>query len=508
MATAARLVPWLILGYVGLLFITRMALSPRFLEIDEAQFFGAVDFRLVYDNSHPPLFNWWLRALLELTDWRWALACALAKFSLLGAFYALSWDLARRLGGGDGESRSAALRAGLLAVCAAAFLPQIIWQSAHTLAHSIMVLAGVVAMAHAAWRAVERPSAARMAWLGAAAALGALAKFNFFLFALPFLAALAAAPALRARLFRPTGWVGVGVFALLAGPSLAAAALDFGASAARLDKLYVATGKFAGLDPPGLGVDGLFSLVAAAAAWAAPLAVVWIIARGLDRRAESANVGRGLRVELGRGAPPPGALDPEPLRAAFVAAIGRAMLWAMAAFAVIVLLADMHRVHERYLTPILAPLGVWLACARPLRASAPLFAAAAAAVFLAAPLGVAGMVMTTPHRYAMPFEAIAAEIAFREPGTTAIRSRPSGDAANLAIARGGPAARSPQGHHPIGDALLMTWRGDRPLPEARAPEGFAPAGPRRVATAPLTNWRAERFTLSFQRYRRTSPARP
>ena len=81
---AAR-TPRLILAYMLILIGLRVSLSP-FLEIDEAEMVGNTDFRLLYANFHPPLYNWLLRVVLEITSWNWALSCALVKYPLLGTY--------------------------------------------------------------------------------------------------------------------------------------------------------------------------------------------------------------------------------------------------------------------------------------------------------------------------------------------------------------------------------------------------------------------------------------
>ncbi|MEM6849942.1 MAG: glycosyltransferase family 39 protein, partial [Pseudomonadota bacterium] len=117
---SARTVVAAVVAYVVLLMVLRLSLSP-YLEIDEAQFFGQVDFRLVYANSHPPLYNWVLRLVLEATGWSWALSVALVKGVLLAAIHLLVFDTARRIGG---------VPAGVGALAVAALCPQISWMAA------------------------------------------------------------------------------------------------------------------------------------------------------------------------------------------------------------------------------------------------------------------------------------------------------------------------------------------------------------------------------------------
>lgn len=465
LASIGRRAPWLILAYVAALFAFRLWLSP-FLEVDEAEYLGRVDLRLVYENSHPPLFNWLVRGALELTGWWWPGSVALVKYGFLGLFHLCIWDAARRLAGD---------RAALLAVAASAFLPQVVWMSAHTLSHSIMVLAAVAGTAAATVRAAERPGPGAFLLIGLALLLGAMAKYNFFLFAIPFAAALAASAPVRARLGRRDALIAPAVMLAGAAPFAAAALQDLAASGGRAAKLY-AGGSFDWLDLPWVGVDGLASTVLAVSASAGVAAVAWAAARLLDRLRPSAPAPAAPR-----------ALDPA-LAAALRLALARAIGLGLALFALGVFVADVHRVHERYLTPIFATLPIVLAVTLPLRGAAPLLAGAAAATYLAVFPGVWYMVETSAHRYSRPYPALAAQIRAAHPAPSPIRSARHDDAANLTLALGWPGARSPT-FLPLdgADRVLLLWRGGGGPPARLIPEGFRPAGPAGAAQAPLLN---------------------
>ncbi len=429
---SAPRVPWLILGYVAALAALRLALSP-YLELDEAHFVGRVDLRLVYGDSHPPLYNWLTRAALELTGWRWPLAGALVKYGLLAAYHLLIWDAARRLGG---------RRAALYATAAAAFLPQVVWMAAVTLTHSVLVMAAAAATVHAAVLVdrTRRPGA--WVWLGLAMAAGVLAKFNFLLFLLPFLLALRYTPAtahvIRDRRFR-LSLLAVAVPVL---PVLAAVLADLAANTGRFEKLYAARGATRGIDIPLIGLDGFLSLIQTGLAWAGPALLIWLIARR-------------------RAAATPGA--PAPM----IFAIGAAMLAALGLFALIVLAADVTQVRERYVTPILAVLPVWLATALPLRAR--WVPALAAAAYLAAPVGFAAMVSFSGHRLAFPYATLAAEIrAGFDTDGAAIMGVREADVANLALQLDLPVALAEGGEGPPPGPVILVWTGDGPASEAHA----------------------------------------
>ncbi len=475
LAAWSRRAPWLILAYCAALAALRVWLSP-FLEVDEAHFVGQLDLRLAYGNSQPPLYNWLLRGAWELAGGNWALAAALVKFPLLAGFHLLSWDAARRLAGPA---------AGLMAVAVSAFLPQIVWMSPLTLTHSVLVLAAAAAVVHAGALLALTPRASRCVWLwiwfGAAMALGAMAKYTFALTLGPFLLALLITPGTRGLVADRRLWISVLTFAVLAGPSIAAAAMQVRQTTGRMSKLFSEAGSTAGLDVPGIGLDGFLSLIQAGLAWAGPALLVWWLARR-------------------RGAPVRGSEAD-----AYVEALGRAMALGLALFAVIVLAGDMHRVRERYLTPMLAPLPVWLAVARPLGERAGRrVAALAGALYLAAAAGVAGVVTFSDHRLAYPYAAVAAKLAEERDlnGVTLIGARHA-DGANLALALqamgiDARAGEAPFPGQPLPEGrLLLVWTGDRARPAAL--EDFPPAtGPQETISAPLTNLSGETATLSVE----------
>jgi 4-amino-4-deoxy-L-arabinose transferase-like glycosyltransferase len=442
----ARWAPWLIALHVALLAGIRIALSP-WLEVDESEFYGITHLALTYGNSHPPLYNWLMAGALALTGDNWSVSAALVKFPLLGVFHLLVWDAARRLGG---------MRAGMWALVAGALLPQIVWMAALTLTHSILVMAGTAAVIHALVVLRGTRAVGAWVWLGLALSLGALGKFNFALFAIPMLAAMLIVPGTRPILKARRAWISATVVAGCVGPVAIAAAMDLAGSAGRMRKLFSEAGATSGLDLPGVGLDGALSLMQAFGAWAGPALVVWIIVRR-----------QGPRGAAGADA--------------FLRALMLSMLLSLAVFALIVLAADMHRVRERYLTPMLIALPIWLAVARPLGRMWP--ARLALAAHLAAAVGVAGVVTLSPHRLAYPWQALAGQLTADLPGAQAVIGGRTADGANIALALGLPVVRDRAA--PDGPVLLV-WVGDRPPPTAFAAM-LAPGAPRAVVRAPMTN---------------------
>ncbi|MEL6980438.1 MAG: glycosyltransferase family 39 protein [Pseudomonadota bacterium] len=473
--------PWAVIAYCLALAALRISLSP-FLEIDEAEFVGNVDFRLLYDNAHPPLYNWATRIALVLTDWSWAQAMAMVKYSLLALYHYLIWNCATRLAGP---------RAGAMALAASAFLPQVLWMSAATLSHSVMILAGAAATLHAVLRVLEAPHWRSYAWLGVAITLGALAKFNFALLLAPLLLAFASHPKGRALFTAPGAWAAPATLLLLCGPTYIAALLFPESSGARLGKLYRES-DFAALDLPGVGVDGGIELARALGAWAGAALAVWAGARLYDHHRGGGGAAR-RSVPIGAAR----------LTAADVGEIlGRAMLIGLALLALLVLAADISAVEERYLTPLLAVTPVYLALRWPLGRSAPAVLMAALTLYASVFAGLWAMTTFDAHRFKLPYAAIAAQIRVAEFAPAPIIAQRHVDRANLVLALGWPGARAPR-YQALQDDAILLWPGRGAPPERLVPPGFGPASPITTVAAPYANRSGAEAVYRFQRFVRT-----
>lgn len=444
-----------ILAYVTLLLAVRLSISP-FLEIDEAQFMAAVDLRWVYDNSHPPLMNWLVRGALELTGWDWPLALALVRALLLAATHLLVFDAARRLGG---------TAAGILAVACAMLMPQISWMSAHTLAHSLLAMAASAGVVHAVVLVVTRGGVMPFVWLGVAAAVGIMGKYNVAVLLGAMAAAVASVPVVRARFATLPALLAPLTFAALAGPGLVMAATEPAVTTERIAKLY-REGPFAFLDVPVIGLDGLLSLAVAALA--------------------SAGVVLALVILFGR-AP----VGDDAMRRVLWRTLG----WGLAGFAVLVAAADMSLVHERYLTPLLMVLPVVASLHLAGWQRRRLVVVAGVVAALAVPVGIVGMVAFDNHRWARPYEALGAAIAAATPPGDVVVTSTSWDpalAGNLALAfraMGRTAVVADDRVHPHGPVIVQVWEGRRPVPEESRPRppGACEAA-RLTLEAPYTNF--------------------
>jgi hypothetical protein len=321
------------------------------------------------------------------------------------------------------------------------------------------------------WRT---PNIASYVWLGLAAALGALAKFNFFFFAVPFLVSLAAHRVIRDRIFNAKALVSIAIFAMLTTPVFVAVFQQFKASTGRMSKLYRG-GYWDWLDVPGIGIDGFVSLVIAGIAWGGPLLLVWSLAR--SRPASPVN--------------PPAEADP------FSQALAWGMAGAGALFAMMVIVGDMHFVHERYLTPLFAGVPILAAVLYPLGAKRIQVAVGAFVIFVAVLIGIVAMVQTQKHRYAIPYPAVAAEIKKAGLAPQPIIAKKHSDVANLTLALDWPGAKSPR-YPKTDNGAVLVWRGKGPPPSHKVPKGLKISGERRTISAPFLNIRTDEMVFSFQ----------
>ncbi|WP_146147739.1 ArnT family glycosyltransferase [Phyllobacterium sophorae] len=462
----ARRVPAAIVIYCTILIILRLWLS-RFMEIDEAQFVGEVGLAWNYGNSHPPLYNWLVRTALELTRWNWVLAVALVRISLLGLYHWLCFDTARRLAGD---------RAGILALAASAFLPQIVWMSIQTTAHTILVIAASIGVIHAFSLLRSGRDKSAFVWLGVWAATGALAKYNFFIFLISFLVAAAITPAIRRQLFRRQLWISIFIFAAAFAPVLIASLnAPLAATAGRMVKLSHPIGYLQSFDLPHLGIDGLVSLMISTFLWAGFAVITFLIGRTRDHP----------RPE------PDGDADVRKL-------LLRTVLIGLAAFATLVVAADYHSVAERYMAPILAPTAILLALYLPQVLGARNLLAIAGSLYVLAPIAMTGIALFGTERFNFPFDAVAQAIHAQNPAPARIVSNRADDAGNVAVLLHWPPERDGK----AGDIVLV-WQGDDATAEnirAHLPEDAKPIGSVTRVTAPIRNYSGKLRTFNFQRY--------
>ena len=476
----ARWTPLFILGYFTAQFLIRVGFSAN-LEIDESQFVGQTHLALGYGDSHPPLYNWLITGALALTGGYWPAAVALVKNLLLAGTYLLAYDAARRVTG--------RALTGLIVAASFMLLPQIVWKSQITLAHSILVMFAVVASLHAVVRIARRGDRLSFLWLGLAAAIGALAKYNFLLGFAAILIAAFSIPSLRARLFNPKLAYAGALFAVLFTPHLIWALQHLAVSTQRMAKLDRANSDFGGIDIPWIGLDGFLALTVAVAAWAGPLLLAWFAIRYVSGgQDDETSVPQSEDVQ------------------AFAQAFGLASAVGLATFAAILLLGDMHSVHERYVTPLLMPLPFWLALSWPLegRSYAPirflrLSVAAALLMVTAWPLWIA----FGREQFAYPYGSFAAALNGGGAEPLVILAHQRKFAANIAI-RLDHARIWEDGMRP--ERVVVLWdakAGDAPQTlVAELGDGFEPRGDIMRMRYPYDNFSGQEARLNAQLYAR------
>ncbi len=459
----AKRVPAAIVVYITALILLRLSLS-RFMEIDEAQFVGEVYLAWNYGNSHPPLYNWLVRLALEITQWNWVFSVALVRLSLLGLYHWLCFDAARRLAGD---------RAGILAITASAFLPQIVWMSIQTTAHTILVMVAAIGIVHAFAIIRAGRGAVGFAWFGFWAAAGALAKYNFFIFLVSFLIAAALTPGIRRQLFRRQIWLSAAIFVVSFAPVvIASLRAPLSATAGRMEKLASSIDYLLVFDVPHLGIDGLLSLGMSTALWAGPALVIFIIGRTRDHPRPAPDGDAEVRVLL-----------------------LRTVLIGLAAFATLVLAGDYHSVAERYMAPILAPTAILLALYLPQVLGARNLLAIAGFVYILAPVAVAYIALFETPRFTFPFDAVALSIRAQDPTPARIISNRQDDAANVAVQLHWPPEQG------SAKDVVLVWHGDESAPHsADLPADAMLLGPAVRVTAPVRNFSGQLRTFNFQRY--------
>ena len=474
----ARWTPLFILGYFAAQFLIRVGSSGN-LEIDESQFVGQTHLALGYGDSHPPLYNWLITGALALTGGYWPAAVALVKNLLLAGTYLLAFDTARQVTG--------RALTGLIVVASFMLLPQIVWKSQITLAHSILVMFAVVASLHAVVRIARRGDRVGYLWLGLAAAIGALAKYNFLLVFVAILIAAFSIPYLRARLFTARLAYAGALFVALFTPHLIWAVQHFAVSTERMAKLERTNSDFGGIDIPWIGLDGFVALVVAVAAWVGPLLLAWFAIWYLTSK-DDPEISRGDDIE------------------SFARFFGRATAIGLGAFAAILLTADLHSVHERYVTPLLMPLPFWLALRWPLegRSYAPIHflrvgAAVAVLMVTAWPLWIA----FGREQLAYPYGSFAAALNGGGSEPLAILAHQRKFAANIAIRLNG-AGIWEEGMRPERVVLLWDAKAGDP-PQAMVAElgdGFEPRGGVMRMSYPYDNFSGRQASLNAQLYAR------
>lgn len=228
------------------LFALRAYTFPGASEDDGEQLLFAQTWAWGYKSNQPPLYTWLVLAV-EPVFGAGAAAVVAVKFAGLAAIYAFLYRLGRRV---LAEARMAAL-AGLSAVG----LYYVAWDAVMNYSHTVWLGALVLAAAHAVLRLEDRNGLGDYLWLGVVFGLGINAKYNFVLFAFPFVFAAALDPVLRPRLATRRAALALAVAAAMAAPHLVWSLTDPGGLAGTTE--HVLTGEGLAAFGQGLGSAAL-----------------------------------------------------------------------------------------------------------------------------------------------------------------------------------------------------------------------------------------------------------
>ena len=476
----ARL-PLLIVAYFAFQAAVRFGISGN-LEIDEAEVASRSGFHLGYGNSHPPLFEWIVFMIRDASG-SWPFAFAVTKAALLATTFLLMFRTGRVLTGTN--TGGAVLSLSML------LMPEIAWQSQITLAHSVLALCASVAFVASMVLVGERSTLPRLTLLACSLAAALLSKYSTWLLVGGLLAAVMTIPAARSRYL--TAKVAAAVLAglALAAPHYAWALQNLAGSTERLARMMRTDPMLSRLDLPVVGVDGVIALIAGLVSSAGLMIILWLIGRFISRSEER---------------------DPAPsdYRDLWRALSGRALALTIAAIAAALFLSDAHRFHDRYLTPILVLLPIWLCLRLPLdhrpyaaRRAIGLSLAIAAVIAVAWP----AVILFGHHAFSYPYGALAAQIADDLPAGTAIAMPRLDDAVNMRLRLNGTDLYDPA--NPA-QSVAVLWSG-RAEDESKVLESFSDryrsTAPVRTITAPFDNLSGRTAVLNLAILQRT-PAVP
>jgi 4-amino-4-deoxy-L-arabinose transferase-like glycosyltransferase len=373
-----------LVGY-ALLHVAIRLLAPGAVEHDESeQVLLAQSLALGY-GKHPPLYAWLQHGVFQLLGAS-VLGLAVLKHACLLGVYAGTYLAARRLLGETGLATLTTLSLWLL--------PALVWEAPRDLTHSVLAAAFAPPTLLLLVGLVDRPAAWRYLALGVVLGLGALAKYNFVLFAAILLGAGLSVPASRRGLLDRRVGLTLLAAAAVVGPHVAWLLTD-AASPSPVTRLRVgewAAGGAIGLARP------LVDVVVDVAAFLGPL--VLVVA--------------GLVPAIRRPAP-----DPDPIRRTARQILERYLVALLALLLLSAPLAGLATFKARWLLPLLVvtPLALFLRAAAagvpPPRARALLGVCAVVGI---AALGLrlgevwAGPWLGHPSRLHLPIAELAARI--------------------------------------------------------------------------------------------------
>ncbi|MDO1581606.1 glycosyltransferase family 39 protein [Rhizobium oryzicola] len=317
----------LLAAYFLLNFLIRLQ-APDSLELDEAEQVVTFQWLAFGYGSQPPFYNWLQYAVSSVFGMSIASMAGLKNLMLFG-LYALNWFTAKRL---MGSGRFAAI-----ATFGTLTIPQIAFEAQRDLTHTVGAAFCAALFAYAFFSTLAKPSLKHYALTGLAIGLGMIAKYNFVVLPASALIAVLWLKEWRSRLFDVRMLATIGLALLVITPHAAWIIANFTqASHTTLEKLRGMQSPSMP-DTPDLLDNGLISLSVAAIGFSGLTILVFWIAFGRTFVASLAAESRWTRL------------------------IERLLLAMAVCLATVILVTDAEHIKDRWLTPLLLILPLYLA---------------------------------------------------------------------------------------------------------------------------------------------------
>ncbi len=319
----ARAFPIIIAGYFLFQVALRVAL-PHSLELDEAEQVYFSQWLLAGYSAQPPFYNWLQYGVIRLLGMNLP-ALSVLKNVMLLASYLFYWLAARQV---TNDRRIAALAGlGLLTI------PQVAFEAQRDLSHTVSAIFAASLFLYALLRTLRSPSLFSFLLLGAATGAGGISKYNFVVLPVAAFAAIATDRHWRTRLF---DWriLAAGLVALAIVLPHGLWLLDhFEAASNHSMRKMVGDGSGALI---GI-LKGLGSLLVAVISFGAVTAILF---------------GAAWRERL---------RDVLRARSHWTRLVGRLLALSIGVIVLMVLFAGVENVRDRWLTPLLLALPLYLA---------------------------------------------------------------------------------------------------------------------------------------------------
>jgi len=321
-ASGSRVLLIVLAVYFAVNILVRMAL-PHSLELDEAEQIYFSQWLLAGYSSQPPFYNWLQYAAVQLFGISLPVLSVL-KNLLLFSSYLFYWLAARQVLREKQLATVAAL--GLLTI------PQVAFEAQRDLSHTVATIFAASLFLYCFFRALNRPSTASFVLLGIATGIGGITKYNFIVLPIAAFATILSDGQWRSRLLDWRVLLAGALALLIVAPHAFWLAGHFEATSSHTMR------KLVGDDTnPILAIlEGLGSLALASLGFGA-LTVVIFAAAWRERLREV------IRAQNDR-----------------TRLVGRILLFSLGLIVLLILFAGVERVRDRWLTPLLLVLPLYL----------------------------------------------------------------------------------------------------------------------------------------------------